>query len=84
MLPTRVTAAYGQCVAEIAAGGEHTAVRLCNGQLFSFGTNRQGQLGHRPLDQVRPPCDPRATPMRPSTRCDPHATPPCDPHATPM
>jgi len=52
MLPTRVTAAYGQCVAEIAAGGEHTAVRLCNGQLFSFGTNRQGQLGHRPLDQA--------------------------------
>ena len=30
---------------EVTAGGEHSIVRLQNGELWSFGSNRVGQLG---------------------------------------
>ena len=52
-------------MSEVAAGGEHAVVRLANGQLFSFGSNRQGQLGHRPLYQTEG--EPSQIKLRPVT-----------------
>ena len=37
---------HGTRVIQIAAGGHHTAARLQNGKVLTFGNNEYGQLGH--------------------------------------
>ena len=43
--PVAVAALAGQEVAEVAAGDNHTVVRLAGGELRAFGENKYGQLG---------------------------------------
>ena len=45
MLPRHVTALSGKTVIDVAAGAEHSIVCTSDGEVYSFGWNRYGNLG---------------------------------------
>lgn len=48
--PCEVNLLSGMNVVRIAAGGWHNAVITRDGDLYTWGWNKQGQLGHPTLD----------------------------------
>ena len=45
-VPTKLSFFDNIDISQVAAGNEHTAVLAKNGQLYTFGFNGSGQLGH--------------------------------------
>ena len=44
--PVRVDRLWGIPIVNVAAGGEHSLAVTTNGMLFTWGSNKHGQLGH--------------------------------------
>lgn len=54
-VPTSISALSGKAVSSLACGDTHTLVVTDAGELFSFGRNQNGQLGHgTTIDDLEP------------------------------
>ena len=51
LTPTKIKALHGLVVEELAAGSLHTIARTKSGEIFTFGSGANGQLGHGDLQE---------------------------------
>ena len=51
LAPTKIKALHGLVVEELAAGSLHTIAHTKSGEIFTFGSGANGQLGHGDLQE---------------------------------
>ena len=57
-----ISSLHGQVCQDVAIGGNHNAVVLANGECYTWGSNKYGQLGHRRQNAVISSLDDPAVP----------------------